>query len=168
MTCQALGVQHLKEEKPVSEIFHVLAARKLKPASASTRKCYSLDSRNDQYQRRRCSRQDNAWSSVRKCIPGPNGMTDFCNSSLEADAPAQIAQYCIYNLCKHSQYHHKLKAEAVECEHRSFNSLNQEMPYLDSFVKETSRLSPGAIGKTTSRPHEGESWKGDLISYANV
>ena len=29
----------------------------------------------------------------------------------------------------------------------SFSSLNQEMPYLDSFIKETARLSPGPIRK---------------------
>ena len=32
----------------------------------------------------------------------------------------------------------------------SFGSLNQEMPYLDSFIKETARLSPGPICKPSA------------------
>lgn len=36
----------------------------------------------------------------------------------------------------------------MECKDRPFGSLNEEMPYLDSFVKETARLSPGPIGKS--------------------
>lgn len=35
----------------------------------------------------------------------------------------------------------------MESKEASFGSLNQEMPYLDSFVKETARLSPGPIRK---------------------
>ena len=38
----------------------------------------------------------------------------------------------------------------------SFGSLNQEMPYLDSFVKETARLSPGPIRKLAPLPHDGK------------
>lgn len=56
-----------------------------------------------------------------------------------------IAQSCIYNFCMHPEYEEKLRAEAVECKDTSFGSLNQEMPYLDSFVKETARLNPGPI-----------------------
>lgn len=37
-----------------------------------------------------------------------------------------------------------------------FGALNQEMPYLDSFVKETSRLSPGLIRKPNALPHGEE------------
>lgn len=33
----------------------------------------------------------------------------------------------------------------MKYEGATFGSLNQEMPYLDSFVKETARLSPGPI-----------------------
>ena len=44
--------------------------------------------------------------------------------------------------------------EAVECKDASFGSLNQEMPYLDSFVKETARLSPGPIRKSPAVPNE--------------
>ena len=37
-----------------------------------------------------------------------------------------------------------------------FGSLNQEMPYLDSFMKETARLSPGPIRKLKSLSHREE------------
>ncbi|KAL9638273.1 MAG: hypothetical protein Q9164_001655 [Protoblastenia rupestris] len=56
-----------------------------------------------------------------------------------------IAQFCIYNFCKHPEYRERLRLEAVEYNGTLFSSLNQEMPYLDSFLKETARLSPGPI-----------------------
>ncbi|KAL6714316.1 hypothetical protein ACLMJK_007739 [Lecanora helva] len=56
-----------------------------------------------------------------------------------------IAQFCIYNICKHPQYLERLRLEASKYRGVAFGSLNQEMPYLDSFVKETARLSPGPI-----------------------
>lgn len=56
-----------------------------------------------------------------------------------------IAQFCIYNLCKHPESNEQLRAEAEECKDMAFGSLNEEMPYLDSFLKETARLSPGPI-----------------------
>ena len=40
-----------------------------------------------------------------------------------------------------------LSAEAIEYQDSSFGSLNQEIPYLDSFMKETARLSPGPLRK---------------------
>ena len=59
----------------------------------------------------------------------------------------QIAQFCIYRLCRHQQYVDKLREEALAWEDAPFGSMNSEMPYLDSFVKETARLSPGPICK---------------------
>ncbi|KAF1936520.1 cytochrome P450 [Clathrospora elynae] len=56
-----------------------------------------------------------------------------------------IAQFVIYRLCMHPGYREKLRGEAVECESSTFGAKNEEMPYLDSFIKETSRLSPGPI-----------------------
>ncbi|EEQ32771.1 conserved hypothetical protein [Microsporum canis CBS 113480] len=56
-----------------------------------------------------------------------------------------VVQFCIHRLCKHQEYSNKLREEAQECENLSFGSMNREMPYLDSFMKETSRLSPGPI-----------------------
>ena len=50
----------------------------------------------------------------------------------------------------------------------SFGSLNQEMPYFDSFVKETARLSPGPIRKLAPLPRVGEIERWVFISCANV
>ena len=50
----------------------------------------------------------------------------------------------------------------MEYKGASFDSLNQEMPYLDSFVKETARLSPGPMCKSAALPREIErSQRGD-------
>lgn len=75
-------------------------------------------------------------------------------SSIWADTLAQVAQYCMYRFCKHPEYRERLRAEAVEYQDVSFGSSNREMPYMDSFVKETSRLSPGPIRKLAAFPHE--------------
>ncbi|EZF76664.1 hypothetical protein H105_02018 [Trichophyton soudanense CBS 452.61] len=56
-----------------------------------------------------------------------------------------VVQFCIHRLCRHEEYTDKLRQEALECENLSFGAMNREMPYLDSFMKETSRLSPGPI-----------------------
>jgi len=56
-----------------------------------------------------------------------------------------IAQFVIHRLCMHSEYREQLRKEAMECEISAFGAKNEEMPYLDSFIKETSRLSPGPI-----------------------
>ncbi|PQE16361.1 cytochrome P450 protein [Rutstroemia sp. NJR-2017a WRK4] len=56
-----------------------------------------------------------------------------------------VAQFCIHSICKHPEYYEKLRAEAVEYQDVSFGAANQEMPYLDSFIKETARLTPGII-----------------------
>ncbi|EGD98143.1 hypothetical protein TESG_05529 [Trichophyton tonsurans CBS 112818] len=56
-----------------------------------------------------------------------------------------VVQFCIHRLCRHGEYTDKLRQEALECENLSFGAMNREMPYLDSFMKETSRLSPGPI-----------------------
>ena len=50
----------------------------------------------------------------------------------------------------------------------AFGSLNQEMPYFDSFVKETARLSPGPIRKLAPLPCEGKIERWVFISCANV
>lgn len=70
------------------------------------------------------------------------------DQSLDANTAGKIALFCVYRICKHPEYHDKLQSEAVECKDLQFSSLNHEMPYLDSFIKETSRLSPGPICKS--------------------
>ena len=68
MTCQALGYKHSEEGKLVSKVFHPSAIIELiitTERSASAREYHSMDSRDDQDQRRRRSRQDYAWVFVR-------------------------------------------------------------------------------------------------------
>ncbi|KAF1975826.1 cytochrome P450 [Bimuria novae-zelandiae CBS 107.79] len=56
-----------------------------------------------------------------------------------------IAQFYIHRFCSHPEYTETLREEASKHKHPPFTSLNKEMPYLDSFLKETARLSPGPI-----------------------
>jgi hypothetical protein len=56
-----------------------------------------------------------------------------------------IAQFVIYRMCMHTESIDTLRAEALECGDAAFSKKNEDMPYLDSFIKETSRLSPGPI-----------------------
>ncbi|QSZ34439.1 hypothetical protein DSL72_006031 [Monilinia vaccinii-corymbosi] len=56
-----------------------------------------------------------------------------------------VAQFCIHSLCTHPEYHKRLRAEALQYRDASFSATNQEMPLLDSFIKETARLTPGII-----------------------
>jgi hypothetical protein len=56
-----------------------------------------------------------------------------------------IAQFVIYRLCMHPEYVDKLREEAESFDDGVFDRKNEDMPYLDSFIKETSRLSPGPI-----------------------
>jgi hypothetical protein len=56
-----------------------------------------------------------------------------------------IAQFVIYRLCMHPEYVDKLREEAKNFDDGVFDNKNEDMPYLDSFIKETSRLSPGPI-----------------------
>lgn len=59
----------------------------------------------------------------------------------------QVAQFCIHRFCKHPEHQETLIAEALKYQGVAFGSLNKEMPYLDSFLKETARLSPGPVGE---------------------
>lgn len=56
-----------------------------------------------------------------------------------------IAQFVIYRLCMHPEYVDQLRNEAEAFDDSTFDKKNEDMPYLDSFIKETSRLSPGPI-----------------------
>ena len=159
LTCQTLNREGSSDEKSVSGSSSLEGAIDLTITSASARPCRSMGGRNDQSSRRRCNCQDHAWPSVRKCVPSSHGKTDIDDPSLETDLSTQIAQFCVYRFCQHPKYHERLRAEALECKDISFSSLNQEMPYLDSFVKETARLSPGPIRKSAALLYRGsEVW----------
>ncbi|PVH97347.1 cytochrome P450 [Periconia macrospinosa] len=53
-----------------------------------------------------------------------------------------LIQACIYRMCMHPEYLTKLREEALEGRNLPLNVGNHEMPYLDSFIRETARLSP--------------------------
>jgi hypothetical protein len=56
-----------------------------------------------------------------------------------------IAQFVIYRLCIHPEYLETLRRESEAFDTGMFDRRNDDMPCLDSFIKETSRLSPGPI-----------------------
>lgn len=56
-----------------------------------------------------------------------------------------VTQATIYHLCTYRDYLPSLRAEALENEGKPFNNTQKDLPLLDSFVKETARLSPGLI-----------------------
>lgn len=65
---------------------------------------------------------------------------------------SQLAQSFLYRICSHPEYFDKLKVEARESLGLSFDNNNREMPYMDSFVKESARLGAGPIRK---HPQQG-------------
>lgn len=83
ITSQALEDKDSSDGKPVSEVFCLQAAIELTITSASAWAYHSMDSRDDQASRRRCGRQDYAWSPVRERFSGPYGMTNFHNPLLK-------------------------------------------------------------------------------------
>ncbi|CAG8950411.1 hypothetical protein HYFRA_00006904 [Hymenoscyphus fraxineus] len=56
-----------------------------------------------------------------------------------------VSQFMIHSLCKHRDYHDRLREEALRYKDAPFGRVNQDMPLLDSFMRETVRLSPGII-----------------------
>lgn len=59
----------------------------------------------------------------------------------------QLAQSSLYRICSHPEYFDRLRVEARESQGLSFDNNNREMPYMDSFVKESARLGAGPIRK---------------------
>ncbi|KAL8937601.1 MAG: hypothetical protein Q9216_004341 [Gyalolechia sp. 2 TL-2023] len=57
----------------------------------------------------------------------------------------QLAQSSLYRICMHPEYFDQLRAEACGSRGLSFDNNNREMPYMDSFIKESARLGPGPI-----------------------
>ncbi|KAI4121335.1 MAG: hypothetical protein LQ338_006423 [Usnochroma carphineum] len=57
----------------------------------------------------------------------------------------QLAQSSMYRICTYPEYVDKLRAEACGSQGLSFDNNNREMPYMDSFIKESARLGPGPI-----------------------
>lgn len=50
--------------------------------------------------------------------------------------------YALYDLCQHKEYLEPLRAEMQSVEFEKLSRTSQGMPLLDSFIKESTRLSP--------------------------
>ncbi|KAB8302139.1 hypothetical protein EYC80_005587 [Monilinia laxa] len=54
-----------------------------------------------------------------------------------------VLSYVLYNLCLHPEYVQPLRDEIIQVGEKGFESAqNNEMPYLDSFLKEVARTNP--------------------------
>ncbi|KAG9237433.1 cytochrome P450 [Amylocarpus encephaloides] len=56
-----------------------------------------------------------------------------------------LLTFSLYNLCKHPEYLEQLREEIARSNGVHFNHENDEMPLLDSFLKETARMNPVTI-----------------------
>ena len=56
--------------------------------------------------------------------------------------------FVLYNLCRYPEYIQPLRDEISNLSERPFSNQNHDMPYLDSFLKETARLNPLTDSKT--------------------
>ena len=73
----------------------------------------------------------------RKQVSGEASLNDF-----------QLITFALYNLCKHLEYMQPLRAEILRSGGVQLNHQNNELPLLDSFLKETARLNPVTICMT--------------------
>ncbi len=58
---------------------------------------------------------------------------------------SQLITFALYNLSKHPEYLGPLRAEILRSGGVLLNHQNNELPMLDSFLKETARLNPVTI-----------------------
>ncbi|KAI9814562.1 MAG: hypothetical protein M1827_003117 [Pycnora praestabilis] len=56
-----------------------------------------------------------------------------------------LISFVLYNLCIHPEYIDPLREEIARKGNDEFTSQNEDMPLLDSFIKETARLNPPTI-----------------------
>lgn len=56
-----------------------------------------------------------------------------------------LVSFAMYNLCKHPEHLQPLREEILRSGEVLFNHQNNELPLLDSFLKETARLNPVTI-----------------------
>ncbi|KAL8830386.1 MAG: hypothetical protein Q9191_001463 [Dirinaria sp. TL-2023a] len=56
-----------------------------------------------------------------------------------------LISFAIYSLCKHPEYIQPLRTEILRSGRVRFNHQNNELPLLDSFLKETARMNPVTI-----------------------
>ena len=72
----------------------------------------------------------------------------------------QLVAFALYNLCKHPEYLQALREEITASCGVQLNHQNNQLPLLDSFLKETARLNPVAISIVPQR-YQGLHGKSD-------
>ncbi|MCJ1400968.1 hypothetical protein MMC11_004179 [Xylographa trunciseda] len=151
ITCQALEGEDSGDEKPVSDTFCLEVAIELRITHQQAPGHIAQ------------------WTAEMTRLQDAAAVAKITLGLLFASAfqVPMVAQFCVYSFCKHPEYHERLRAEAMECKDTSFGALNQEMPYLDSFVKETARLSPGPIRKLAVLPHELSAPRTVMVPYTS-
>ena len=61
---------------------------------------------------------------------------------------SQVIAYALYNLCRYPEYIDPLRNEIMAMEYSSDEQRNyDDLPLMDSFLKETARLNPTVICK---------------------
>ena len=70
----------------------------------------------------------------------------------------QLIIFSLYELCLHPEYIEPLRKEIARVSDQKFTDQNEEMPLLDSFVKETARLHPIVMIKFSPLPHRHNLW----------
>lgn len=64
----------------------------------------------------------------------------------------QLITFALHNLCTHPDYVDPLRDEASQMQNQSFSSWSKEdLPLLDSFLKEVARLNPLRSGESFSK-----------------
>ena len=65
---------------------------------------------------------------------------------------SQVISFALYNLCKHPEYIDPLMKEVLAMEKLPDGQRNyDDLPLMDSFLKETARLNPTIIRRLESR-----------------
>lgn len=113
---------------------------------SDTDKHGAVDCGSNQDPRRCRHRKDGTRPRLRECVPGPYGKHRILRVTI-AVLMIQLAQSSMYRICTYPEYVDKLRAEACGSQGLSFDNNNREMPYMDSFIKESARLGPGPIRK---------------------
>lgn len=73
--------------------------------------------------------------------------------------PTQLIAFVLYNLCRYHEYIQPLRDEVSSLGESPFSNQNHDMPYLDSFLKETARFNPLTDSRTEKyqTPHSEQS-----------
>ena len=96
------------------------------------------------HSRRSCSADISIYFRI--CLPNANG-TSLCSLLLAKNhlTYPELVTFALYNLCKHPEYLQPLREEITASGGVQLNHQNNQLPLLDSSLKETARLNPVTI-----------------------